>query len=338
MYTDTLGDDSIVHKYCFGNSPNLMGDLGLSKLRRQNVAAVLGSVKFMLHFSWIRDLMQMLPSSIGARMMPPGVQDMMMFRRGIRTQIDTILARESSFHEIPSVFTHLRDNPNLPASERSAQRLEDEATLIVMAGTYSPMLSLVIAHFHLLANPDIMTRLRTGLAANPLAVTATQLEQLPYISVSSKKHIVCRLASQVKTREYAQMSLSYTLTLTKRTKKKTYTVPPGTSISVSTLLIHTNESIFPDPWKFEPERWTNADEATLARRRRCMLSFMRGPRACVGMHLANANMVVAVAALARWNMRLFETTDQDVAFCHDYHVLCPRLGSKGLRVKVLARR
>ncbi|KUJ11258.1 putative Trichodiene oxygenase [Mollisia scopiformis] len=180
-----------------------------------------------------------------------------------------------------------------------------------MAGTYSPMLSLVIAHFHLLANPDIMTKLRTELAANPLAVTPTQLEQLPYIS-----------------------GITHT---NGKNETKTYTIPPGTSISVSTLLIHTNESIFPDPWKFEPERWTNADEATLARRRRCMLSFMRGSRACVGMHLANAEMVVAVAAIARWNMRLFETTDQDVAFCHDYHVLCPRLGSKGLRVKDLGR-
>lgn len=51
-----------------------------------------------------------------------------------------------------------------------------------MAGTYSPMMSLVVAHYHLVTRPDIMTKLRLELPANPAAVTATQLETLPYLS------------------------------------------------------------------------------------------------------------------------------------------------------------
>lgn len=35
-----------------------------------------------------------------------------------------------------SIFSELRDNPNLPTSEKSAKRLEDEATLLVMAGRF----------------------------------------------------------------------------------------------------------------------------------------------------------------------------------------------------------
>lgn len=42
-----------------------------------------------------------------------------------------------------SIFYELRDNPNLPPSEKSALRLEHEATLLVMAGMYANLLESV---------------------------------------------------------------------------------------------------------------------------------------------------------------------------------------------------
>ena len=44
-----------------------------------------------------------------------------------------------------------------------------------------------------------------------------------------------------------------------------------------------------------------------------------------------------MAAMARWDMELFETVEEDVKYLHDYHVMCPRLGSKGVRVRVKRR-
>ncbi|KAI3322538.1 cytochrome P450 [Xylariaceae sp. AK1471] len=327
--------NDIAHQYCFNNSPNILDDLPLASVRRTNVDKVLKSVKVMRHFGWIRDLMQMLPLSISARTMPPGVRDMMTFRKSIRSEIDSILAHQPSPDDTPSIFTHLRDSADLPESEKSAERLEDEATLMIMAGTYSPMLSLVIAHYHLLTRPDFMSKLRSELATHrksAAAATPAQLEQLPYLSaIIQEAH---RLSFGLTGRN-PRVCPDNVITYSGETA--TYAFPPGTSLSASTLLIHTDEIIFPEPWRFLPERWLIADQAVLARRRRCMLSFMRGPRVCIGRHLANAEMAVLVAAMARWDMRLFETTAQDVEFCHDYHVLCPRLGSKGVRVEVLGR-
>ncbi|ROW00341.1 hypothetical protein VMCG_07334 [Cytospora schulzeri] len=314
--------NDIVHEYCFGNSANLLGDLHLASTRRQNVAKVLGGSKFNLHFGWVRDIM---------RTSRPVV---------IGTQVGSILDRKSSPDETPSIFTHLRDSPYLPTSEKLPQRLEDEATLLVMAGTYSPMLSLMVAHYHLISRPDIMARLRAELASHPSSVNAAQLEQLPYISaVIQESHRLTFGLTGRNPRICPEESVTYTEKNTSDgPKPHTYTIPPGTSLSTSTLLVHTNESIFPDPWRFDPERWMITDNpAMLARRRRFMLSFMRGTRGCLGMHLADAEMTVAVAAMARWDMRLYETTEQDVAFCHDYHVMCPRLGSKGVRVEVRGR-
>lgn len=41
--------------------------------------------------------------------------------------------------------------------------------------------------------------------------------------------------------------------------------------------------------------------------------------------------------MARWDLELFETDDEDVKFKHDCHVMCPKLESKGLRAKVKDR-
>ncbi|KAI0544301.1 cytochrome P450 [Xylaria curta] len=344
--------NDVVHKYCFGNDPNLLGNLHLASTRRNNVFSVLGSVKIMFHFNWIRKLLQRLPGG------GTGAHGMMVFRRRIRAQIDEVLARDPLLDEHPSIFTHLRDSTELPAAEKSAQRLEDEAVLMTMAGTYSPMLSLIVAHYHLLNRSDIMGKLRTELggAHGPVMPrAAAELERLPYLSaIVQEAH---RLTFGLTGRN-ARVCPDESILYKDRERGQTYTFPSGTSLSASTLVIHTDESLFPDPWTFDPDRWvplTSTSDAMnmypdkehierdnemapqIVRRRRSMLSFMRGPRVCIGRHLANAEIAVLLAVMARWDMELFETNEDDVKFKHDYHVMCPELGSKGVRVKVKDR-
>ncbi|KAJ8121942.1 hypothetical protein ONZ43_g1731 [Nemania bipapillata] len=280
----------------------------------------------------------------------------MIFRRRIRAQIDDVLARDSSTDKAPSIFTHLRDSAELPAAEKTPQRLEDEAVLMTMAGTYSPMLSLIVAHYHLLTRPDIMTKLRAELDTRGPMPTAAELECLPYLSaVAQEAHRLTFGLTGRNARVCPDEPIVYKL---KNKPGQSYVFPPGTSLSVSTLVIHTDESLFPNPWIFDPDRWVIAtdvpadtetsategkkaeqDSASLlvSRRRRAMLSFVRGPRICIGRHLANAEIAVLLAVMARWDLELFETDEEDVKYKHDYHVMCPKLGSKGVRVKVKGR-
>ncbi|KAI1126435.1 cytochrome P450 [Nemania abortiva] len=338
--------NDVLHKYCFGSDPNLLGNLQVASARRNNVVSVLGSVKIMFHFSWVRKLLQRLPAGTGAH-------GMMIFRRRIRAQIDEVLACDSSSDKAPSIFAHLRDSTELPAAEKSAQRLEDEAVLMTMAGTYSPMLSLVVAHFHLLTCPDIMTKLRAELEDHESIPTAAELERLPYLSaVAQEAHRLTFGLTGRNARVCPDEPIVYE---SKKKPGQSYVFPPGTSLSVSTLMIHTDESLFPNPWVFDPDRWlpaTNAPDtistsmigkqkdgqeaasSLISRRRRSMLSFMRGPRICIGRHLANAEIAVLLAVMARWDLELFETDEEDITYKHDYHVMCPKLGSEGVRVKV----
>ena len=103
---------------------------------------------------------------------------------------------------------------------------------------------------------------------------------------------------------------------------------------MTTLCAHTDETVFPDPWRFEPERWLGEEGAA---RRKYSMAFNRGSRKCIGINLAHAELFLAVAAMARWEMELWETGDEDVAFKHDYQVATPKLDSKGVRVLVKGR-
>ncbi|KAI0972791.1 cytochrome P450 family protein [Xylaria arbuscula] len=331
--------NDIVNEFCFGYSTNLLDDLALAKVRRENVNGVLRSVKFNLHFSWVRDLMRKLPSSIGRRFVPSGIGDMIRFRINIRQQIQKVISHvddegdsvsRNGETDTSSIFFELRDNPKLPDSEKTAHRLEDEATLLVMAGTQSTQLSLTIAHYHLLANPSIMAKLRDELALHP-SKTVAELEKLPYLNgVIQEAH---RLGFGLTGRN-ARVCPDKAIYYRDEISGRRYEFPPGTSISVSTFLVHANVEIFPDPVKFDPERWLRPSGATC---RKYQMAFSKGPRTCIGMHLANAEMAVAIATMARWDMRLFETTDEDVAFLHDYHIATPQLDSKGVQVVVLGR-
>ncbi|KAI0516853.1 cytochrome P450 family protein [Xylaria bambusicola] len=330
--------NDIVNEFCFGHSTNLLDDLALANIKRENVDGVLRSVKFNFHFSWVRDLMRRLPSNIARRFIPSGIGDMIRFRISIRQEIEKVLSQNRDGNDSdaltkaedrnpPSIFHELRNSPKLPASEKSAQRLEDEATLLVMAGTQSAQLSLTLAHYHLLANPSVMAKLREELTSHP-SETLAELDKLPYLNaVIQEAHRLSFGLTGRNARVCPDESLHYIDEATGRR----YTFPPGTSLSISTLLVHANEDIFPEPFTFDPERWLGAGAGL----RKYQMAFSKGPRACIGMHLANAEMAVAMAAMARWNMRLLDTGYEDVAFLHDYHIATPKLDSKGVRVSIV---
>jgi len=57
-------------------------------------------------------------------------------------------------------------------------------------------------------------------------------------------------------------------------------VPKGTLITIPVLGLHRDPSIYPDPEKFEPERF-NADNIA-TRHPYAFLPFGEGPRICIG--------------------------------------------------------
>lgn len=63
---------------------------------------------------------------------------------------------------------------------------------------------------------------------------------------------------------------------------------------MTALLVHENEDIFPDPKVFRPERWLNSTSL-----QRYLVPFSKGPRSCLGINLAWAELYLLVANVFR---------------------------------------
>jgi cytochrome P450 len=185
------------------------------------------------------------------------------------------------------------------------------------------------------ANPLIFDKLRTELSNAPSAGSWTELEKLPYLSAVIEEGNRLSFGVTARTARIAPEPLTYSPSShvkSPTTGSQTYTIPPGTPISISTLSAHTAESVFPDPFTFDPERWLGEEGR---QRRKFQMAFSKGGRRCLGIELARAELYLVIAALVQgFNMTLWRTDASDVAFQHDYQVATPKLDSEGVQVKV----
>ena len=344
--------NDVVRAFSFGSDNALLDSLSEAKVQRQNLAKLLTGVALNKHFPWIaRGLANILPMFLGQKAIPPAAMEMINFRAKAGKDIEAVFADRTIDHKSGnSIFYELRDSVVLLPEEKTMRRLQDEATLLIMAGTESPAKSMSIAAFYVLSHPDVLAKLRKelsksyGESAKDKASLNT-LMVLPYLNAII--HEANRLSFGV-TKRLDRYSPNETLTYTATTgpyKGKSYILPPRTRMSCATFLTHTNETLFPDPWKFDPERWLTEAESErggkseeVNKRKRSQMAMGKGHRICLGRNLANAELCLMIAALAEYDMKLFETDESDVKFQHDYQISHPRLDSLGVRAVVERRR
>jgi cytochrome P450 len=181
--------------------------------------------------------------------------------------------------------------------------------------------------------PSILKKLRTELSNVPTPASWTQLEQLPYLSAVIEEGNRLSFGITARMCRIAPEQLTYipSSNVTTHTGiNKSYTIPSGTPISITSLSSHCAESVFPDPFTFDPERWLG--EAG-RERRKFQMAFGKGGRKCLGIELARAELYLVTAALVKgFQMTLWQTDRSEVEFIHDYQVSMPRLDSKGVRI------
>lgn len=81
-----------------------------------------------------------------------------------------------------------------------------------------------------------------------------------------------------------------------------YDIPAGTIVGMSPFCLHREDSIFPDPLTFKPERWLTPEGRLIPEsdpKNRFFWAFSSGARMCIGMHLANAEMLTLITAIYR---------------------------------------
>lgn len=82
-----------------------------------------------------------------------------------------------------------------------------------------------------------------------------------------------------------------------------YVIPAGSIVLMSPWVMHHDPRYYPDPLRFDPERWT--PEAREARPKFSYFPFGGGPRLCIGESFAWMEGVLLIATLAQqWKMQL----------------------------------
>ncbi|KAG8160990.1 hypothetical protein KVR01_009254 [Diaporthe batatas] len=334
--------NDVVNNFLFSQRTDVLADEQKAATLRRNSYELMVGVHLNKHFPFIPDFLESLPESISRPIMPPGLLDMLELFDRVRAELGLIINAKASGADsdstiAKSVYYTVLDSPILPAPEKALLRLEQEGALLVLAGTESPAKSLSTLFYHLLANPQIMTKLREELSTAAQPASWAQLEQLPYLTAVIEEAHRLSFGVTARTARVARETLTYTPTphaAYPSNTRKSFKIPAGTPMSTTTLSAHTAPSVFPDPLVFDPGRWLGDGGRG---RQRYQMAFGKGSRRCLGIELARAEMYLVTAALARgFDMDLWETDASDVAFVHDYHVSMPSVGFKGLEATVAA--
>jgi cytochrome P450 len=238
-----------------------------------------------------------------------------------------------------TVFRELLDS-KLPCPEKEPSRLAADAQVLVSAGSETTARSLTYATFSLLTLPDVLSHLKQELenaipGRDPTAkISLEQVQHLPYLSAVIKESlrlsygVVGRLA-----RVWPNEDIQF----------REWTIPAGTAVSMTSYDVHHDEVIFPESFRFDPNRWINNPGLD-----RYLVSFGKGTRQCLGMNLAYAEMYLTLARVFRWFgldsvrrsgdvgvLELFETDKTDVEMVADVLVPFVKRGSQGVRAVVL---
>ncbi|KAF9889352.1 hypothetical protein FE257_007462 [Aspergillus nanangensis] len=318
----------IITTYSYGKSWHFLEDETFRSDIRQAVTDLITFWHIGRFFPLIITTLQMIPVWALA-LLQPGKANLFKFQAEIYEQsIGSVQQGEEKPGLVrQNIYNNLAD-PSVPAPERSPKRLQDEGTALLGAGTETTSRVLSLASYYLASNRDVLERLRAELRQimpTPTDIPSwTELEKLPYLNGVVFESL--RLADSVVSR-LPRISPVDPL------QYKDYTIPPGTPMSASSYFMHRDAEVFPNPEKFDPERWVrSAEEGTHLTR--YLVAFTRGTRVCLGMNLAYMELYTTIAAVARrFDWELHDTTPDDIRVTGDMAVGYTRRGE----LKVYAR-
>jgi cytochrome P450 len=187
-------------------------------------------------------------------------------------------------------------NSELPSEEKSTARLCNNRQVAVIAGTLTTAWALSVAVFYLLSQPDTLKclkdELRTGILQLLQQVPLSVLEQLPYLTACIQESL--RLSYSVSCR---LQRICPDKVLIFNNGKVDWPIPPGTPVSMTSILVYHDAKIFPDLYSFLPERWLENPRLD-----KYLVSFSKGSRQCVVLTLCMLSYI--------WDLHAFsEGTD-----------------------------
>ncbi|KAF7190245.1 Cytochrome P450 monooxygenase [Pseudocercospora fuligena] len=303
-------------------------------------------------FPFLMSIMNLLSDKIVTRL-SPAMAPLLAFWRDQEAQIARLLTRHEQGEKTrdTTLFATLLEHQGPPSGQKAprafVQRLEQEAKMVVSAGSETVARSLSVASFHILNDPKILSELHKELCqsiADPAASfpSWSSLSQLPYLSACVQEALRLTYGlSERRARAYDGEPLRY----------GDWIIPKGTLVSMDHYDVSHDETIFPNSHAFRPERWLEQQGAGQVHPRnalapdgkslsRYMVTFGgAGMRNCVGFQFATCEMFIGLAKFFRSEAIVKkiklnpETTREAVDMARCCFVPRPRKGTSGVQVR-----
>ncbi len=189
--------------------------------------------------------------------------------------------------DLLSAFLQAQDDEGLGMTDR---QLHDEIMTLFLAGHETTANVLSWTWFLLGQNPEAENKLvgELGRVLGGRTPTPADLPQLVYTDMVLRESM--RLYPPVWVigrRALAPFRLGE------------YELPADTNVLVSQLILHRDARYFPEPLRYDPERWSESDPRAASLPRFAYFPFGGGPRVCIGAGFAMMEAVLLLATIAQ---------------------------------------
>jgi cytochrome P450 len=232
------------------------------------------------------DLLASLPLPINRRFAEANAR----LREMIHRVMLTYRSRNIEGGDMLSMLLAARDEET--GASLSSEEICDQIVAVTMAGSETAATAMTWMFYELARAPGVRRQVvdEIGEVLGDKEVTFENFEHLPY----------CRLVLQEVLRLRQPIMVISRRSTTSVRIGGGY-LRPGTELFYSPYAVFRDPRYFPDPLRFDPDRWLSAPAATLPRG--IYTPFGGGPRHCIGEQFAWAMMTVVLAEVCRrWEL------------------------------------
>ncbi|WP_089102785.1 cytochrome P450 [Streptomyces hyaluromycini] len=203
--------------------------------------------------------------------------------------IDTVIAERrrgpARDDVLGSLLAATRDDG---AAALTDQEIHDHLITLLLTGAETSALSLAAAFSLLARHPEAEQNLHAELDAVLPGGRRPGPGDLP--------DLVRTRCVVSETLRHSSPGWLFTRVTTRETELAGRRLPAGATVLYSPYLLHHDPSSFPDPERFDPDRWLPGRPT--AGQRRAMMPFSAGNRKCLGDEFAMVEVTVALATIA----------------------------------------